>query len=70
MTLTDPFEQVFLDKTSAFNLQELSKGNSGRSLDVVLSNYPETILNVSTNVQLNNLFSSDHPPVSVKLQLK
>ena len=50
MTSTDPFEQMFLDKTSAFNLQELRKGDSGRSLDVVLSNNPESILNVSTEV--------------------
>ena len=60
LTSTHSEEQDFVNILSDNNFQQLIQTTNGRGLDVVLTNDPTSIINVSIDNKLKTLFPSDH----------
>ena len=43
---------------------------TGNSRDILLSNQPQTFINLGTDTLLKNMFWSDYPPYAAKIVLK
>ena len=63
------YEQSILDNFQELNLEQFIITDTGKSLDILLCNNPDIILDVYMDNRLKNDFTSDHPPYGSKLHM-
>ena len=63
------YEQSILDNFQELNLEQFIITDTGKSLDILLCNNPDIILDVYMDNRLKNDFTSDQPPYGSKLHM-